>query len=103
MDELKTQFAGSSMKALLRTQIEAEVARLEQRVQTFTRQLGDFVGIEVLNQRGQFAFLRRLVNYDDWRIAGKHNRRSSLITRLSIRPSRPSAIICVLAIISSEY
>jgi type IV secretory pathway VirB4 component len=71
MDELKTQFAGSSMKALLRTQIEAEVARLEQRVQTFTRQLGDFVGIEVLNQRGQFAFLRRLVNYDDWRIAGK--------------------------------
>jgi type IV secretory pathway VirB4 component len=71
IDELKTQFANSSMKTLLRTQIEAEVARLEQRVQAFTRQLGDFVGIEVLNQRGQFAFLRRLVNYDDWRIAGK--------------------------------
>jgi hypothetical protein len=61
VDELKTQFSGSSMKTLLRSQIEAGVARLEQRVQTFTRQLGDFVGIEVLNQRGQFAFLRRLV------------------------------------------
>src|SRR6202522_3080422 len=71
IDELKTQFAGSSMKTLLRSQIEAEVARLDQRVQAFTRQLGDFVGIEALNQQGQFAFLRRLVNYDDWRIAGK--------------------------------
>jgi type IV secretion system protein VirB4 len=71
MDELKTQFAGSSMKTLLRSQIEAEVAQLDHRVQAFTRQLGDFVGIEVLNQQGQFSFLRRLVNYDDWRIAGK--------------------------------
>jgi type IV secretion system protein VirB4 len=71
IDELKTQFAGSSMKTLLRSQIEAEVAHLDQRVQAFTRQLGDFVGIEVLNQQGQFVFLRRLLNYDDWRIAGK--------------------------------
>src|ERR1700691_1148110 len=51
MDELKTQFAGSSMKTLLRTQIESDVARLEQRVQAFTRQLGDFVEIEILNQQ----------------------------------------------------
>jgi hypothetical protein len=28
MDELKTQFAGSRMKTLLRTQIEAEVAHV---------------------------------------------------------------------------
>src|ERR1700689_3254407 len=34
VDELKTQFSGSSMKTLLRSQIEAGVARLEQRVQT---------------------------------------------------------------------
>jgi type IV secretion system protein VirB4 len=71
MDELKTQFAGSSMKTLLRTQIEADVAHVEQRVQAFARQLGDFVGIEVQNQKGQFGFLRRLLNYDDWRIAGE--------------------------------
>jgi len=38
------------------------VAQLDQRVQAFKRQLGDFVGIEVLNQQGQFSFLRRLVN-----------------------------------------
>ena len=44
---------------------------LEQRVQAFKRQLGDFIEIEILNQQGQFSFLRRLVNYDDWRIAGK--------------------------------
>ena len=35
------------------------------------RQLSDFMQIEVLNQQGQFRFLRRLLNYDDWRIAGK--------------------------------
>src|ERR1700686_776703 len=49
IDELKTQFTSSSMKTLLRSQIEAEVAQLDQRVQAFKRQLGDFVGIEVLN------------------------------------------------------
>src|ERR1700692_418731 len=37
MDELKTQFAGSSMKTLLRSQVEAEVARLDQHVQAFAR------------------------------------------------------------------
>ena len=57
IDELKTQFTSSSMKTLLRSQIEADVAQLEQRVQAFTRQLGDFVEIEVLNQQGQFTFL----------------------------------------------
>src|ERR1700690_1772818 len=57
VDELKTQFAGSSMKTLLRSQIEADVAHLEQRVQAFARQLGDFVGIDVQNQQDQFGFL----------------------------------------------
>src|SRR5580692_7402393 len=71
IDELKTQFSGSSMKTLLRTQIEGDVAKLYSQVHAFTRQLGDFVGIEILNQQGQLSFLRRLVNYDDWRIAGK--------------------------------
>ena len=71
IDELKTQFIGSKMKTLLRAQIQNSVAMLEQRVQAFRRQLGDFIEIEILNQQGQFSFLRRLVNYDDWRIAGK--------------------------------
>jgi type IV secretion system protein VirB4 len=58
------------MKTLLRTQIEQDLEQLEQRVLTFTRQLSDFVQIEVLNQQSQFHFFRRLLNYDLWRIAG---------------------------------
>ncbi len=71
--ELKTQFTNSSMKTLLRSQIEHDRARLEGQVQAFVRQLADFVQIEVLNQQGQFRFLRRLLNYDDWRVAGRPN------------------------------
>ncbi len=71
LDELKTQFTGSRMKTLLREQIQSSVAVLEQRVQAFTRQLGDFIEINVLSQQEQFAFFRRLLNFDDWRIAGK--------------------------------
>jgi type IV secretion system protein TrbE len=70
MDELNAQFIGNRMKTLLRSQIEADLARLEQRVGGFVRQLADFVQIMVLDQQGQFTFLRRLLNYDTWRIAG---------------------------------
>jgi type IV secretion/conjugal transfer VirB4 family ATPase len=69
--ELKAQFTNNSMKVLLRSQIERDLGRLEQRVKTFTRQLNDLMDIEVLDQHGQLRFFRRLVNYDDWRIAGK--------------------------------
>ena len=71
IDELKAQFTNGSMKTLLRSQIEHDFARLEQRVQAFIRQLADFMQIEVLDQQGQLRFLRRLLNFDDWRIAGK--------------------------------
>ena len=71
IDELKTQFSSEGMKMLLRSQIEHDLARLEQRVQGFVRQLADFMEIEILGQPGQFRFFRRLLNYDDWRIAGK--------------------------------
>lgn len=39
--ELRAQFTNNSMKTLLRTQIEADLARLEQRIQAFVRQLAD--------------------------------------------------------------
>ncbi len=71
IDELKAQFTNGSMKTLLRTQIEHDLGRLEQRVQAFIRQLADFMQIEVLNQQGQFTFFRRLLNYDHWRINGR--------------------------------
>jgi len=69
--ELKAQFIGNSMKTLLRSQIESDLAQLSQRVQAFTRQLGDFMQIEILEQDGQFRFFRRLLNYDERRIAGR--------------------------------
>jgi type IV secretion system protein TrbE len=69
--ELRTQFTSNCMKTLLRSQIEAALSTLEQKVQAFSRQLADFMRIEVLNQEGQFQFFRRLLNYDEWRIAGK--------------------------------
>ena len=69
--ELKAQFTNSAMKVLLRSHIEQDLGRLDQRVRTFMRQLSDLMRIEVLDQDGQLTFFRRLLNYDAWRIAGK--------------------------------
>ncbi|HZL51015.1 MAG TPA: type IV secretion system DNA-binding domain-containing protein, partial [Terracidiphilus sp.] len=69
--ELKAQFTSDNMKVLLRTQIDADLVRLEQRVQNFTRQLADLMPIELQGQQAQFRFFRRLLNFDNWRIAGK--------------------------------
>ena len=69
--ELKAQFTNDNMKVLLRTQIENARARLEQRVQNFIRQLADLVAIETMDAEQQFRFLRRLLNFDEWRIAGR--------------------------------
>jgi type IV secretion/conjugal transfer VirB4 family ATPase len=68
--ELKSQFTNDGMKTLLRRHIERDLQRLDQHVQAFTRQLSDFMQIEILYQQDQFQFFRRLLNYDDWRIAG---------------------------------
>jgi type IV secretion system protein VirB4 len=70
VNELKTQFTSNSMKTLLRSQIERDLVRLEQHVQAFAHQLGDFAHVDILNSQGQFHFFRRLLNYDDWRLAG---------------------------------
>ena len=71
MPNSKSQFTNDSMKKLLRTHIERDLQRLDQHVQAFARQLADFMQIEILNQQGQFTFFRRLLNYDDWRVAGR--------------------------------
>lgn len=70
-NELKSQFGSNSMKTLMRSKLGAAVAHLEQRVQVFARQLQDFVQIAALGKQEQFTFFRRLLNFDDWRIAGK--------------------------------
>src|SRR5580698_3899186 len=69
--ELKAQFSNDNMKTLLRSHIDYDARRLNQHVEAFVRQLADFVRIEVVDRQGQFTFFRRLLNYDDWRIAGK--------------------------------
>ena len=69
--ELKAQFSSDKLKVLLREQIEADLLRLEQRVRSFMRQLSDFVHIEPLQRDDCFRFLRRLLNYDGWRIDGR--------------------------------
>jgi type IV secretory pathway VirB4 component len=70
LQELKTQFSNDRLKVLLREQIEGDLLKLEQRLHSFVRQLSDFVQINVLSQEECFRFLRRLLNYDDWRIDG---------------------------------
>jgi type IV secretion system protein VirB4 len=69
--ELKAQFTSDNMKILLRKQIDTDMVRLEQCVQNFTRHLADLMPIEIQDQQAQFNFFRRLLNFDDWRIAGK--------------------------------
>jgi type IV secretion/conjugal transfer VirB4 family ATPase len=69
--ELKAQFTNDNMKVLLRKQIDTDMVKLEQCVQNFTRHLADLMPIEVQGQQAQFSFFRRLLNFDDWRIAGK--------------------------------
>lgn len=68
--ELKAQLSSDLLKVLLREQIEADLLKLEQRVHSFVRQLSDLVQIDILGQNDCFHFLRRLVNYDQWRIDG---------------------------------
>jgi type IV secretion/conjugal transfer VirB4 family ATPase len=71
LSELKSQFSQTSMKRLLRSQVEASLTHLEQRVEAFAKQLADFVKIAVQDCQAQFTFFRRLLNFDSARIAGR--------------------------------
>ena len=66
------------MKVLLRTQIERDVALLEQRVEMFAQQLSEFMAVAKLSQEEQFTFFRRLLNFDKWRVEGKSQSRQFL-------------------------
>jgi type IV secretion system protein VirB4 len=68
--EIAAQFSPNRTKSLLRLQIGSCLARLEQSVDAFSRQLGDFVQITALGRAEQFTFFRRLLNFDARRIAG---------------------------------
>lgn len=69
--EFRAQFSSSRTKVLLRKQVDADLRKLRTRVENFTRYLADFMNIEVEDQQGQFTLFRRLINFDDWRVAGR--------------------------------
>ncbi len=71
MREIKAQFSSTGTKVLLRKQIEADRQSLRSRVENFIRHLADFTQFEVMDNQGQFTFLRRLLNFDPWRIVGR--------------------------------
>jgi type IV secretion system protein TrbE len=71
LQELKARFSSDATKRLLRTEIDTDLVKLTQRVENFSRQLADLVAIEAQGKEASFTFFRRLVNFDDWRIAGK--------------------------------
>lgn len=97
------QFIGKRMKTLLRSPIEADLARLEQRVGGFIRQLADFVQITALDQQGQFTFLRRLLNYDNWRVAGRPQSTQFLDYHWSTLTSKLNGIIFASATTSFVF
>lgn len=71
IQELKARFSSNATKRLLRSEIDADLVKLTQRVDNFSRQLADLVAIETQGKEASFTFFRRLVNFNEWRIAGR--------------------------------
>jgi type IV secretion system protein VirB4 len=70
LNELRNQFVDESTKVLIREQLARTHGQLHQQTVAFIGQLRDLMRIEVLGQRGQLIFFRRLLNYDAERIEG---------------------------------
>jgi type IV secretion/conjugal transfer VirB4 family ATPase len=68
--EFQSQFSNGSMKQLLRSHIATDRSRLGQQVEAFSRQLADFLDVQALQQPSQLRFFRRLLNFEEDRIAG---------------------------------
>jgi len=92
---LKAQFIGNSMKTLLRSQIESDLAQLSQRVQAFTRQLGDFMQIEIQDQQGNSVSSAACSTTMSDALPDGQSTRSFSTTRWSTPILKRSATICV--------
>ena len=68
---LRDEFSSNGKRTFLRRRIAADLVRLERAVASFTRLMGEFTSCQILKQEEQLQFLRRLINFDAWRIAGK--------------------------------
>ncbi|HET9281378.1 MAG TPA: hypothetical protein VFR24_05395 [Candidatus Angelobacter sp.] len=66
--ELRGQFSSTATKVLLRHQIESQRSLLTQKVQGFVRQISDLVAIDILPATETFRVLKRLLNYEPWKI-----------------------------------
>ena len=64
--ERKAQFSNDKMQVFLRDHIEADLLKLEQRVNSFVRQFAEFPS-DAQQRDDCFRFFRRLLNYDSWR------------------------------------
>jgi type IV secretory pathway VirB4 component len=102
LQELKAQFSNDKRKFLLREQIEADLLKLEPRTHSLVRQLSDLVQIDILGQNDSFRFFRRLLNYDSWRIDGLPSSSHFLDYQVANSDVEADAIICGLAITTSE-
>ena len=66
--ELRGQFSSSATKVLLQNELNSRRALLDQKVQGFVRQLNDIVQIEILPAVDCFRVLKRLLNYEPWKM-----------------------------------
>lgn len=70
VDKVKAAFVTRRQADLVEQDIDEAVARLRERVRTFTSQLADFLPARVLSNEEAFLVLRRLVNPDPVKAAG---------------------------------
>lgn len=66
-EQLLASLSKTSTKTLLREELAAAHTVLEQKAQSFIRQLSDVVEITLLNMDEAFRVLYRLVNFDSWK------------------------------------
>src|ERR1017187_1124189 len=67
---LREMLSESSRLTLLDTELDRAQEILRQRLSSLVVQLGDVVGLEVLDHERAFQFLRRLVNYTPYKAEG---------------------------------
>jgi type IV secretion system protein VirB4 len=78
LHDVFTMFSETEMMSLLRTDVVEDVAAIRRTVSTFMRHLQMLCDVELMDMDGQFAFFRRLLNYDAQRRAG-HPRSSQYL------------------------
>ena len=68
-EQLHASLSNSSMKTLLASELDEAKLLLEQKVESFIRQLIDLVEIELLAMDAAFGVLYNLINFDAWKRA----------------------------------